>query len=656
MLLAYLNKLKQSLLSHIKFNERVREFLLNWFIIFSFVIPARIIEWFLLFDEIKYSHDYWKIFALSGKELLIISSVFSLILSISKNKYYKRLIIILVTIYIFLEYSLSIYFTTNFTLLDSVIFQYSIQEIFHIFKNSGSANYLIYLPLGIPILLYFLYKYFKSHKTYKLIIYSVALIFFTGSFIKPSESDDNIVNSILKSKVLFLIRSTNEIIFEGNYDYPDDLIQYWNERPEFEYTRDIKFPLLRKTLPDTIFSNEFNLNKTPPNIVFIMVESLSRSLSGPDPFYCSFTPFIDSLAGKSLYWTNFISNAERTFGVLPNCLGSLPFGENGFIESQKNGVFPKHNTIFNDLKSELNYHTSFYYGGWIGFESLDRWIINQETDKIISSIDFIGRFNKMKANEKGFTWGFSDKVLLEQFIKYQDSLPEPFFNIVQTLTMHEPYLFNDQEQYIRKAKDIIDKHGLSGSKKSSLINNLNPLSSTLFTDEQLRNYFNFAKDKEWFENTIFIIVGDHRIGSSIKLKNPLDRYHVPLIIYSPLLKNPRELHGMCYHMDIAPSLYSLFTENYGLSIPEAKPWLGSHLNFSDSFYEERFVPVMRTNRVIDVAIDGNIFYYQGKLYKIAEELELIPILDKVVKENIENKLYSFRSVNSYVTKNNCITH
>jgi len=55
-------------------------------------------------------------------------------------------------------------------------------------------------------------------------------------------------------------------------------------------------------------------------------------LLGEGAEYGGFTPYLDSLTTKSLYWENFLSNTGRTFGVLPSLLGSLPFGKSGFME------------------------------------------------------------------------------------------------------------------------------------------------------------------------------------------------------------------------------------------------------------------------------------------------------------------------------------
>ena len=636
--------------------KTILDLLINIAIFFSFLIPVKICESILLYDDIRFSLDIWKTIFNSGEELILISIVFSIVFTFIRKGILKYIITALIALIIILEYLLSIYYTTNFILLDSVIYHHTVEELIYIFKSSGGVSYTIYLPLLIPLLLLITLKIFGKIAWYKYLLISITLLFATLSIFPKSKANDSVVSDFLTTKTVYFVNSTYKHFNSQTHESDEIIKKYWNQRPEFDYIENYNFPLLREYSLDTVFSNEFYLKETPPNIVFIMVEGLSRSLSGPNAYHTSFTPFLDSLRLNSLYWSHFVSNAERTFGVFPNCLGSLPFGTRGFMEEYNEGKYPKHNTLLKDLKNKLNYNTSFYYGGWSGFERLDKWLIYQETDKIIETLDFEKKYTKMTPNNEGFTWGFSDKDLLTELLIYQDSIEEPFFNTIQTLSMHEPYLFQGQEYYKKLAKEIILKNNLSEDKKISLLKNTSALSTVVFTDEQLKIYLEKAKTKPWFENTIFVIVGDHRIGSSIKQANLIDRYHVPLLIYSPLLKSPKELNGMCFHMDVNASLYSLFAVNYDVRMPKFVPWLGYQLNFTDSFYQNRFVPIMRLNREIDIAIDNDAIYYNNEAFKIDKNFNLTLLNDDGTIKSIEDKLLSFRTINNYVSKNDRIIH
>src|SRR5439155_1678744 len=103
----------------------------------------------------------------------------------------------------------------------------------------------------------------------------------------------------------------------------------------------------------------------PPNIVFLGVEGLGRAFSGPNAYLGSFTPFLDELAGKSLYFENFLASQGRTFASLPSILGSLPFAEQGF-NSFGRGM-PKSLTLLS-IHKRSGYRTRFFCGTRLDFD------------------------------------------------------------------------------------------------------------------------------------------------------------------------------------------------------------------------------------------------------------------------------------------------
>ena len=69
---------------------------------------------------------------------------------------------------------------------------------------------------------------------------------------------------------------------------------------------DPEYPFLRVDETPDVLGKFFTIHPaTPPNIVFILVEGLGKAFSGPNAYLGSFTPFLDKLAGESLYWGEF---------------------------------------------------------------------------------------------------------------------------------------------------------------------------------------------------------------------------------------------------------------------------------------------------------------------------------------------------------------
>ncbi len=132
-----------------------------------------------------------------------------------------------------------------------------------------------------------------------------------------------------------------------------------------------------------MFGEFFTVDSTrPPNLVFILVEGLGKAFSGPNAYLGSFTPFLDELAGKSLYWENFLASQGRTFAALPSILASLPFAEQGFNELGKR--MPRHLSLMSILKHN-GYRLKFYIGGDPDFDN-ERLFLQQQ------GVDVAGRY------------------------------------------------------------------------------------------------------------------------------------------------------------------------------------------------------------------------------------------------------------------------
>jgi hypothetical protein len=93
-------------------------------------------------------------------------------------------------------------------------------------------------------------------------------------------------------------------------------IAFYQQNQPFSFTSS-DYPLMHENSETDVLGNFFNLQKTPPNIVIMVIEGLSRDFSGDHAYAGSFTPFLDSLSHKSLSWDNFLSTAPGTFAVHP---------------------------------------------------------------------------------------------------------------------------------------------------------------------------------------------------------------------------------------------------------------------------------------------------------------------------------------------------
>ena len=78
-----------------------------------------------------------------------------------------------------------------------------------------------------------------------------------------------------------------------------------------------------------------------------------------------------------------------------------------------------------------------------------------------------------------------------------------------------------------------------------------------YTDYAIGKFINDARKKAWFQNTVFVVIADHCASSAGKTSLPIDRYHIPCLIYAPAILQPRKIETICSQIDVMPTLLSL---------------------------------------------------------------------------------------------------
>ena len=71
-----------------------------------------------------------------------------------------------------------------------------------------------------------------------------------------------------------------------------------------------------------------------------------------------------------------------------------------------------------------------------------------------------------------------------------------------------------------------------------------------------------AKMQPWYTNTVFVILSDHCASSSGKTELPLDKYHIPAMIYAPGFISPRNENKLMSQIDVMPTLFGLLNFKY----------------------------------------------------------------------------------------------
>lgn len=219
-----------------------------------------------------------------------------------------------------------------------------------------------------------------------------------------------------------------------------------------------------------------------------------------------------------------------------------------------------------------------------------------------------------------------------------------------TITNHEPFTFNGKESYLTRVKTLSDKSSFSNDQKEVVDEYKNVFSTLLYTDDAIKDFINQYKSNPNYENTIFIITGDHRL-IPIPQKDIICRYHVPLIIYSPMQIKAEKFKGICSHMDIMPSIMALLNNKYKEKNIEKVPWIGSGLSNTTNFVNNHDIPLTKYKGAFKDYISGNLFLSENVLYKIDDEFRLEPDYSGQEQAMISKKFLEHQKINTYVTQN-----
>jgi uncharacterized sulfatase len=538
------------------------------------------------------------------------------------------------------------YFANELVPLGADLYGYSLDEIMDIIRNGVNINRYTVVLFILPILVFWgSFSLLCSKRVvkagYSLTLFGILILLActasvlrgTASF-KTDLSQNMAINKavyFLKESFSFLAHSITDNYI--NYDIVKDDVQSFKNI-------DHEYPFLRPDKTPDVLGELFN--KPPdgyPNIVFILVEGLGRSFSGPDARLGSFTPFLDELSVKSLYWMNFLSTQGRTFGALPSILASLPYAEKGFTNLGKK--MPNFLSLLQILKYN-GYRIKYYMSSDPEFDNEVMFLMRQGVDHMVSLKDLEAGYKK----GPGIDWNYPDRELMRKTLKNEkDDQYQPFVSFIQTISMHSRYSVPGQEKYLQLFEERMTRLGFNKTQKKEYRFYKNIYSTIMYSDDALRFFFKEYEKLPSYPNTIFIITGDHRLPE-IPMVTKIERYHVPLIIFSPLLKKAFDIRSISSHLDITPSLLAYLHKSYGLKIPSLVTWVGTGLDISTTFRNIHSYPLKHTKGLLVDYISGIYFMNRDNLFKITDNMGLIPVEDDAKRKQLVSEFDQYRRMNN----------
>ena len=284
----------------------------------------------------------------------------------------------------------------------------------------------------------------------------------------------------------------------------------------------------------------------PMNVVVFILESFSKQHFGyynrtlRNGTYKGFTPFLDSLiTNHALTWQYSYANGRKSIEGMPSTLSSLPnYVEPLFLTPAS---LNRMSGIARELGEQKGYVTAFFHGAQnnsMGFQAFahatgfqryyGRTEYNQDP-KRNGDEDFDG------------TWAIFDEEFLQFFADRMTEMQQPFMTAVFTASSHTPYSMPERYKNVfPKGEEALQE-------------------SIAYSDHALKLFFETARKKAWFKNTLFVITADHTSRQIDPFyKTSLGYYTVPIILYAP---GDESLHGydterVVEQTDIMPTVLS----------------------------------------------------------------------------------------------------
>jgi phosphoglycerol transferase MdoB-like AlkP superfamily enzyme len=320
-----------------------------------------------------------------------------------------------------------------------------------------------------------------------------------------------------------------------------------------------RYPLLRRHIP------EIHLPQAPKNIVLIIMESFSAEFTGALGHDHGITPEFDKLAAQGLLFDRFFSNGTHTHqGMFATvaCYPNLPGYE--YLMQQPEGQ--RQFSGLPALLKPLGFNDVYVYNGHFSWDNQEGFFRNQGMSR------FIGRDDYVNPVFIDATWGVSDEDMFNRSLEELQRLDsgQPFFAVLQTLSNHTPYALPEN----------LPVEAVSGFGKLD-----QHLTAQRYSDWALGRFFESAAAAPWFNETLFVIVGDHGFGLGRQLSDiDLLRFHVPLLLLGPGIQATygERNHTVATQTDVVPTIVSLLGKPFVhqcwgrdlLSLPEDDPGAG----------------------------------------------------------------------------------
>jgi phosphoglycerol transferase MdoB-like AlkP superfamily enzyme len=278
------------------------------------------------------------------------------------------------------------------------------------------------------------------------------------------------------------------------------------------------------------------------NVVLILEESFGSVYFEDvfDPkqkdYWRTISPNWHRIAEDGQLFTNIYATGDRTVRALEAVFTSFP-PIPGISTARRSGSEGMNSLPF--LLKKFGYRTAFLYGGPTSFDNMGYFWKTIGFDRVMGQSDIADQSFKT-------IWGVADELMFKEALARIDEMatePGPFLFAALTVTNHRPFMYPEGRISFKPASNARDN-------------------AAAYADWALGRFIDAARTKPWFDDTVFVMLGDHgpKVWGAAQI--PIQAFRVPLVFFAPKHLKPGRNPALGSSMDVAPTLMGVLGLSY----------------------------------------------------------------------------------------------
>jgi phosphoglycerol transferase MdoB-like AlkP superfamily enzyme len=303
------------------------------------------------------------------------------------------------------------------------------------------------------------------------------------------------------------------------------------------------------------------------NVVVLLQESLGAEFVGAYGDKRGLTPNLDRLAVQSLMFDRAYATGTRTVRGMEAVTASFPP-----VPAESLVKRPHNEGLFNwsTVMTAHGYSPTFIYGGYGTFDNMNHFF-GANGYRVV---------DRTAMDEPGFEniWGVSDEDLFRNALRVfdtQHARDERIFSVVMSTSNHKPFTY---------PPGIPGVPEQGGGREAGI----------RYADYAIGKFFEQARSRPWFNDTLFVIVADHGARVYGREDIPVATYEIPLLIHAPRHVKPGHVRTLTSQIDVAPTVLGLL-----------------HFSYDSTFFGTDVLHEARPGRLIPLNHNRDVALFDG---------------------------------------------